>query len=128
MWSGRLVSPSITVTLGFLLQKLADEAGDDELPEVDRRKEQQLPAQRGVILAQAAIGLLGLREDRARIGQQAAARLRHAHAVRIAPQQRGTAALLQRPQLAAQARLGDPQPARAGGNAPALHDGDEGPQ
>jgi hypothetical protein len=85
-----------------------------------------MTAQRRVILTQPPVCFLGVSQDGCGIGKQPASGLRHAHPMRIPPQQRRATQFLQRLQLSAQCGLRNPQTPRASGNAAALNDANKG--
>jgi len=107
--------------LGILLQELAGERRDYSLPYIKRRKQTQMTAQRRVILMQPPVRFFRVSQDGFGIGEQPLPRLCHVHPMRVPPQQRRAAQLLQRPQLPAQSGLRNPQAPRTGGNAAAFH-------
>ena len=107
--------------LGILLQELTGERRDHPLPYIKRRKQTQMTAQRRVILMQPPVRFFRVSQDGFGIGEQPLPRLCHVHPMRVPPQQRRAAQLLQRPQLPAQSGLRNPQAPRTGGNAAAFH-------
>jgi hypothetical protein len=74
------------------LQKTADQARDSELSQINNgRIQTQAAAQRRLIFAQALVRLLGVSQHGLCVRQQTLSRLRQAHPMGIAPQQRRAA-------------------------------------